>query len=121
MTAAVRRLPPDNTAAVELINLVATARRKKRYKPRAVPRLPVDADKLNMGNSYSSAPEYYYDIEFECVDCGKTETWNADQQKWWYEEAGGYFFATAVRCHACREVERERKRAARIAAGHEPV
>ena len=95
------------------------ARRKIRPKNKSASRLPVDATKLNMGNTYSSAPEYYYDIEFDCFDCGKTEVWNADQQKWWYEEAGGYFFSTAVRCRACRETERERKRQARITAGHE--
>lgn len=93
--------------------------RKIRYKNKAASRLPVDAAKLKMGNSYSPAPAYYYDIEFECRDCGKTELWNADQQKWWYEDAGGYFFATAIRCQNCRELERERKRQARIAAGHE--
>ena len=36
---------------------------------------------LNMWNSYNSAPEFYYDVEFECVDCEKIEVWNADQQK----------------------------------------
>jgi len=95
------------------------ASRKIRAKNKSASRLPVDASKLIMGNSYSVAPEFYYDIEFECRDCGVTEIWNADQQKWWYEEAGGYFFATAVRCRACRDTERERKRMARISAGHE--
>jgi len=118
--AANKRLSGRITATLELINLMTAAHRKIRSKNKVASRLPVDAEKLNMGNSYSCAPEYYYDIEFECVDCGKTEVWNADQQKWWYEEAGGYFFATAVRCHACREAERERKRLARIAAGHDP-
>ena len=97
-----------------------TTRKKRRSRNKAASRLPVDADKLNMGNSYSPAPEYYYDLEFECCDCGTTETWSAERQKWWYEEAGGYFFATAVRCHDCREAERERKRQARVSAGHLP-
>lgn len=79
----------------------------------------MDSSKLNMGNSYSSAPEYYYDIEFDCRDCGAHQIWTAKQQKWWYEEAGGYFFAGAVRCRDCHIKERERKRQARIAAGHE--
>jgi len=92
--------------------------RKIRRKNKTASRLPVDASKLNMGNSYSPAPEYYYDIEFECRDCGVTEIWNADQQKWWYEEAGGYFFSTAVRCRKCRELERERKMQACRGAGH---
>ena len=80
----------------------------------------MDASKLNMGNTYSSPPEFYYDIEFTCIDCGKLEVWTASQQKWWYEEAGGYFFSGAVRCRSCREKEHERKRMARIQAGHEP-
>jgi len=91
----------------------------KRSKNKKNERLPVDETKLNMGNTYSSPPDYYYDIEFDCMDCGKTEVWTAEQQKWWYEEAGGYSFATAVRCRKCREKERERKRKARIQAGHD--
>jgi len=66
--------------------------KKIRRKPKSENRLPVDEAKLNMGNTYSSAPEYYYDIEFTCVDCGIVQNWTAKQQKWWYEEAGGYFF-----------------------------
>ena len=95
-------------------------KKKKRSKNKKQERLPVDESKLNMGNTYSSPPDYYYDIEFNCMDCGKAEVWTAEQQKWWYEEAGGYFFATAVRCRSCRSKERERIREARIQAGHEP-
>jgi len=90
-----------------------------RSKNKKQDRLPVDASKLVMGNTYSSAPDFYYDIEFDCEDCGIHQTWTATQQKWWYEEAGGYFFSTAVRCRACREKARQKKRQARIAAGHE--
>jgi len=79
----------------------------------------VNPSKLRMGNTYSAAPEFYYDIEFECIDCGSREVWSASQQKWWYEEAGGYFFSTAVRCRDCRRKERDRVRAARKSAGHE--
>ena len=74
--------------------------------------LPVDPSKLNMGNSYDAAPDYYRDINFQCADCGVEETWAAKQQKWWYEEANGYFFSTAIRCRSCRQNERERKAAA---------
>ncbi len=84
-----------------------------RSKNKAANRLPVDASKLNMGNTYDSPPEFYYDIEFTCQDCGSIEIWKASQQKWWYEEAGGYFFTTAIRCRACREKERTRKEEAR--------
>ena len=91
-----------------------------RYKNKKARRLPVDETKLNMGNTYSSPPEYYYDISFTCCDCHSEEIWSAEQQKWWYEDAGGYFFAGAVRCRTCREIQRERKRVARQQAGHKP-
>lgn len=89
-----------------------------RPKDRKDHRLPVDPDKLNMGNSYASPPEYYYDQEFDCSDCGVHQVWTAKQQKWWYEQAGGYFFATAIRCRACRKKEHDRKAQARNQAGH---
>tara|TARA_R110002110_G_scaffold3754_1_gene19526 strand:- start:53903 stop:54190 length:288 start_codon:yes stop_codon:yes gene_type:complete len=94
-------------------------RKQIRSKNKQNDRLPVDGKKLNMGNTYSVAPDFYYDIEFDCEDCGKHQIWTASQQKWWYEEAGGYFFSTAVRCRDCRQNERERKRTARVNAGHE--
>ena len=94
--------------------------RRIRSKNKTQDRLPVDESKLHMGNTYSSPPDYYYDIEFECVDCGVTQIWTAQQQKWWYEEAGGYFFSGAIRCRDCRRIERDRKRQARINAGHDP-
>jgi predicted RNA-binding Zn-ribbon protein involved in translation (DUF1610 family) len=52
---------------------------------------------------------YYDDIPFTCKDCGKQEVWKATQQKWWYEIAKGDLWTTAVRCRACRRVERKRK------------
>lgn len=94
--------------------------RKIRSHNKKADRLPVDESKLNMGNTYSSAPEYYYPIQFSCSDCGSHEVWTPEQQKWWYEEAGGYFFAGATRCRNCRQVERDRKNEARRTAGHEP-
>ena len=89
-----------------------------RAKNKSALRLPVNAEKLNMGNTYSPPPVFYYDIEFNCKDCGTLQIWTAKQQKWWYEEAGGYFFSGALRCRDCRENERERKQQARINAGH---
>jgi len=100
-----------------------TKERKKRERAlardrRARSRLPVDVSKLDMGNTYSSPPEFYEDRAFVCRDCGVSQTWTAAQQKWWYEDAGGYFFATAIRCRACRVKERERIAVARERAGH---
>lgn len=94
--------------------------RKIRSRDKKAARLPVDESKLNMGNTYSSPPEDYDDIEFTCCDCGSEETWSAAQQKWWFEDVGGYFFAGAKRCRQCRAIERERKLQARRQAGHEP-
>lgn len=69
---------------------------KRKPRPRARPlatpasarsRLPVDAARLRMGNTYSSAPAFYEDRDFVCRDCGVAQTWTAAQQKWWYEDA----------------------------------
>jgi hypothetical protein len=84
--------------------------RAKAYRNRLV---PVDKDKLNLGNSYETPSDFYRDIDFTCIDCGSKETWIAEQQKWWYEEAGGYYFSTAIRCRNCRKIENERKAEAR--------
>ena len=98
-----------------------TQRRPSRAKNKTAERIAVVASKLNMGNTYDSPPLYYYDLEFTCIDCASPETWTAAQQKWWYEDIGAYFFSNAVRCRKCRELERERKTAARRAAGHAPA
>lgn len=65
--------------------------------------IPADPDRQTPNNSYTPPPRYYVDREFECVDCGRREIWTATQQKWYYEVAGGSLYATAVRCHACRQ------------------
>ena len=41
------------------------------------------------------------------------EIWTAAQQQWWYEEAQGDVWTTAVRCRTCRSSERARKAEAR--------
>ena len=84
--------------------------RAEAYRNRFV---PVDKNKLNLGNSYETPQDYYRDLDFTCVDCGSNETWLAEQQKWWYEAAKGDVWRVAVRCRACRRRERERKAAAR--------
>ena len=94
----------------EILKRKLDSDRAEAYKNRLV---PVDKKKLNLGNSYETPPDYYKDIEFTCVDCGSKETWLAEQQKWWCEEVGGYYFTTAIRCRNCREIEKERKAEAR--------
>ena len=61
-----------------------------------------DQSKLNHINTYGDLPRYYSDYPFECQDCGAPQVWTAEQQKWYYEEAKGHIWATAVRCRACR-------------------
>jgi hypothetical protein len=56
---------------------------------------------------------YYTDLPFQCRDCQKQEIWTAPQQKWWYEVAKGNILSFAVRCRACRQIERDRKIEAR--------
>lgn len=96
-----------------------------RGKNKGAHRVLVDQEKWGANsNTYSSPPMYYYDIEFACCDCGAIEVWTADQQKWWYEEAGGDVNTTAVRCSRCRAhvnaIKEEQKRHMEEMARREP-
>ena len=62
-----------------------------------------DISKLDHINTYGDLPSYYVDYDFVCKDCGVTETWKAEQQKWYYEESKGHIWAVAIRCHDCRK------------------
>ncbi len=76
---------------------------RKRTKNKADTRLPVDKEKWGANdNTYDLPPEYYYDVEYECSDCGKIEVWTAQQQKHWYEELGKTINSYAKRCQTCR-------------------
>lgn len=86
-------------------------------RPRPAGAVAVSPSLLAPNNSYDS-PEfllrgYYADIHFRCLDCGAECVWTADRQRWWYEIARGDVFSTAIRCKACRAVERARKATAR--------
>lgn len=60
-----------------------------------------NVDKQAPNNSYDTV-FFYIDLDFECVDCGSKETWTAEQQQWYYEEAKGPTYAHAKRCQPCR-------------------
>jgi len=62
-----------------------------------------EVDKLGHINTYGDLPTYYLDYPFICEDCGSSEVWKAEQQKWYYEEAGGHIWAVATRCRTCRK------------------
>src|SRR5262245_11014579 len=91
------------------------ARESERSK-RMKGRVPVNPGLLrSWGYSIPDVVErgFYVDRPFVCKDCGKAETWNATQQKWWYESAKGGVWTVATRCRPCRRRERERKAEAR--------
>ena len=75
-----------------------------------IPKGAVAADLMEQAphNSYS-APLYYVDVAFVCVDCGVRQVWTAAQQKWYYEVAKGPIQAVAVRCRPCRQRQRAKK------------
>ena len=84
---------------------------------RPIGTVEVTPNRLRATTSYS-IPDfvqrgYYQDRPFQCKDCGKAEIWTAAQQQWWYEEAQGDVWTTAIRCRACRRQERARRTEAR--------
>lgn len=72
------------------------------------PGIKADLKKQAPNNSYSP-PTYYEDFEFACADCGKTETWTAEQQKQYYEEWKKPIYGTAKHCRECRLKHRKAK------------
>jgi hypothetical protein len=79
--------------------------------------IPVDPDLINRGGSWDY-PTCFRDQPFVCIDCGCERIWKATDQKWYFEVLHHAFYKTAKRCTACRAIERERKKQARISAGH---
>lgn len=67
-----------------------------------------DPTQLAHCNTYGLLPTFYIGRPFVCRGCGSEEVWTAKQQKWWYEIAKGHIDSFAVRCRACRSVEKAR-------------
>ena len=80
--------------------------------------IPVDPDRINLGGSYFR-PTHFSAVEFACADCGVSQRWEAEDQRWYYETTQAPYYSTAKRCRACRKREQARKRQARIDAGHD--
>ena len=54
--------------------MIKTSRTKNKMESR----LPVNGDLWGRNdNTYSSAPKYYYDVEYSCSDCGELAMWTA--------------------------------------------
>ncbi len=95
--------------------LMSHRREKRRIADGGLPPGAVAADTSQQVpiSSYGSPKKFYFDIPFECKDCGRKEVWTAAQQKWFYEVAKGSLYATAVRCRDCRtrlKAQQERQR-----------
>ena len=73
----------------------------------------VNRSKVFSRSALPTIPDYYRDKWFTCKDCGCDDLWTAKQQQRWYEEQGGEIEAIAIRCRACRQLEKQRKENAR--------
>lgn len=80
------------------------------YIPPPAGAVMADLKELSHNNTYSRLPRFYVDKVFKCRGCGKEEVWPAEQQKWWYEVIKGNINSSAVRCRACRDKEKARKK-----------
>jgi hypothetical protein len=69
----------------------------------------VDPTKIFSRSVLPSIPEFYYNLDFECRDCGTVECWTAKRQKRYYEEQKGEIEGRPIRCNACRRKNKERK------------
>jgi hypothetical protein len=104
------------------IRLLVVSRRKARQHQRRAGRtaagmVTVNVSALAPNNSYG-VPRfvergYYTDQPFKCAGCGVDQVWTARQQKWWYEVAKGYVYASAKLCRPCRRREQARRKEAR--------
>ncbi len=71
-------------------------------KNRKRKRIKLDKSKWGANeNTYSLAPDYYYDKIYNCVDCGTQAIWTKERQKYFFEELGGNTNSKAVRCQVC--------------------
>lgn len=52
-------------------------------------------------------PTYYEDVDYDCIECGRHETWRAETQQYYFEVLKAPPHSRAVRCPACQG---ERKR-----------
>lgn len=65
-------------------------------------RVPVDFSQLSASSQRSyGIPNYYEDIKFACLGCGKNVIFSATQQQRWYEEEKRYFWERPNKCYDC--------------------
>jgi hypothetical protein len=68
--------------------------------------IPIDLDSSTQAELILP-PAYYEDTEYDCVECGRHETWRAETQQYYYEVLKAPPYSRAVRCSGCQG---ERKR-----------
>ena len=105
------------------------------YDPDYEPELPPGAVRGDVAKqvfcSACHVPKYFYvDEESQCLQCGRSFTFGATEQKYWYETLKFNFHSAAVRCPACRRLRRSERalreqiahaRAAIRSAPHDPA
>ncbi|WP_196161438.1 zinc-ribbon domain containing protein [Reinekea sp. G2M2-21] len=108
-----RRIEIKNKRAERAAILKSELEGKRYLEAKALSNTVVKANhnELLHNNTYGRFPDYYYDVVFNCVECGAAALWTAKAQKWWYEIAKGSIWSTASRCPACRKKRREEKEA----------
>lgn len=82
-----------------------------RHDPDYAPPLPRGAVRGNVRNQACCpachVPKYFYlDEQHICIQCGRSFTFRAVEQKYWYETLKFHFSSVPVRCLACRRLRR---------------
>ena len=84
------------------------------YDPDYEPELPPGAVRGDVAKqvfcSACHVPKYFYvDEESQCLQCGRSFTFGATEQKYWYETLKFNFHSAAVRCPDCRRLRRSER------------
>jgi transcription elongation factor Elf1 len=78
-----------------------------------VPNGAIAADLSQQTPSFFQVRRFYRDKKFTCIDCGASEVWTAEEQKWYFEEIKAHPASKPVRCAECRKKRRQEKEAQR--------
>jgi len=67
-----------------------------------IPNTAISAD-LSQQTPATVPVTHYYDVKRQCLDCGRSFLFFAEEQKHWYEELGFGLESDCVRCIVCRK------------------
>lgn len=81
-----------------VVRMCSTAMKQRKIR---TGRIVANPSKQARNNSYSP-PTFYEDCRFNCIDCGATELWTAEQQRVYFEEWKKSIYHRPVRCGVCR-------------------